>query len=171
MSRFSGIILFGLCIVLILYTGCITPVENRNVSITSPATPAPATQISVSPSFMATTLAPTPFVENSTPWIHVDPVALNHIVGDLFTLTGTTNLKSGDRVALYIYPSFAWNCGSMTETAVVSPGNGSVNTWSFSDVNLTKTLPPCHYIIDITDANNTVPAEEAYYNIVSKTDR
>jgi hypothetical protein len=57
MSRFSGIFLFGLCTVRILCHGCISPVENRNVPITNPAIPVPATRISVSPSLMVATPA------------------------------------------------------------------------------------------------------------------
>jgi hypothetical protein len=54
------------------------------------------------------------------PWIHIDPVG-DHSIGDVFNVTGTTNLPVGDKIHLEIYPStfktgktleFRWNVSS-----------------------------------------------------------
>jgi len=109
-----------------------------------------------------------PSPANTTPWIHLEPVA-DHSVGDNFSLTGTTNLESGTILSVFVHqsPASANKKKAYTDvrgTAVVRSGACNVNTWSFSD-DLT-TLLPSPYSIYVTAENATVEANLVQFYIV-----
>jgi len=72
-------------------------------------------------------------------WIRIDPVG-NHTIGDIFTITGTTNLAAGEEVFFIITPldyrpsAFAQEWASthfIPASDRVRAGSCGINSWSF----------------------------------------
>ncbi len=93
---------------------------------------------------------------NTTPWITIDPVE-NHVIGDKFIISGTTNLAPGDVLLVTLDrtdPAYlARMRASEVERSVMpaeitvmngTPGN---NTWQFS-VN-TEWLEQDRYMVNV----------------------
>ena len=110
------------------------------------------------------TVTPTlcPPTGNITPWIHLDPVA-DHIAGENFSITGTTNLKAGEILSISIVPYQPsankrryYDFTEIHGNAIVGCGNDSTNTWSFS-TGLPHLISG-YYIVDVTGENATFNA-------------
>ena len=159
--------------------GCISMSSHENISI--PAQTPPTTATLTMPHGVSPAVCPTS--GNTSPWIQVDPIALNHTVGEPLKITGTTNIKIGERLHVYILPPYRFGsvrtnvkqyCDSWDgETDFVRQGNCSANTWSFSDNNLTRTLSPScpAYTVIVSVTNSTINGGEDEIKIVSNTDR
>lgn len=104
----------------------------------------------------------------TAPWITIDPVS-DHVVGDMFLLTGKTNLDPGTVLSVYIIqPPYTGNScrpsgfGGDTEVRVTT-GNCGVNTWIF-EVNLSGAEPLNHpdqpyvpgYSVDVRNTSRHV---------------
>jgi hypothetical protein len=162
---------------LMVCTGCLSTNSHENLTMTIQTLPTTATL--TMPHGVSPAVCPTS--GNTSPWIQVDPIALNHTVGEPLVITGTTNIKNGEKLRVYVWPPIRGirtrgeqYCGSWEgETDLIQPGNCSVNTWSFSNINLTRTLPPScpSYTVIVTDTNNTISGGEDYIRIISNTDQ
>jgi hypothetical protein len=110
-----------------------------------------------------------PIPKNSTLWIHINPVS-NHYVGDVFEISGTTNLGSDDNLNITIIQSSFSRCPriysdcyrytSIQSTIIVQDGNCERNNWTYS-ANLSG-FKPERYIIDITDCNKSVKSSAVF---------
>lgn len=131
-----------------------TRVTNQDLH--TPQTPTPPT-------------CPSPV--NPSPWIHLEPVA-DHSVGENFSLKGTTNLNSGEKLSIFVYQSppspnkkLPSEYTDVRGVALVSAGECGINVWSFSE-NLT-TLRPSLYTTQVRAANNaTIEANLVQFYIV-----
>jgi len=139
---------------LILCSGCISTNSHDNLTTNPPLTTA---SLNTNSEAMPTTC---PTSANTTPWIRMDPVA-DHVAGENFSITGTTNLKIGERLSVSVsayQPSAnkkkSYDFFEVHGDATVRTENCSTNTWSFSD-GLT-TLRPASYLIIVTADNQTV---------------
>ena len=142
-------------VVLVVCMGCVSeqsPDNQTIIPLTSPTTN-PAGIITATP----TVCPPT---ENSTPWIHLDPVA-DHVAGENFSISGTTNLEAGGILSVSIFPYQPspnkrryYDFTEIHGNAIVRNGNSSTNTWSFSE-GLT-TLMPGYYVINVSAENETI---------------
>jgi len=150
-------------------TGCISPNSHDNLT-TAP--------INTTSNAIPTTC---PTSGNNISWIQVDPIPLNHTAGEPLVITGTTNIKIGERLYVSILPPYRFGmvrtnvkqyCDRWEgETAVIQQGNCSVNTWSFSDSNLTRTLSPScpAYTVIVSVTNSTINGGEDEIRIVSNS--
>lgn len=91
---------------------------------------------------------------DSVQYIGIDPVADEH-VGDVFTITGTTNLPAGTELLVQVYASSFEKKASDTgefSGAIggvdVIAGSGGINTWSM-DVD-TSVLVPMEYLVNVS---------------------
>ena len=159
-----------------LCTGCVSTNSHENLKEFS-QNPQTVTSLTM-PSGAISTECPVP--GNTSLWIRVDPIALNHSIGEPLRLSGTTNIKTGEQLRVHILPPIR---GIRTRedqycdtwegvTSVIQRENCSVNTWFFSDSNLTRTISPScpSYTIIITDVNNTINGGEDYIRIVRNSD-
>lgn len=174
--KHSVILLLVVGGILVFFAGCIS--TNSQDNLTAGAYPLPTT--AAANNVVVPTICPVP--GNTSPWIQVDPVALNHSTGEPLELSGTTNIKTGEKLRVYIVPPYRFGmvrtnveqkCDTRDGvTSIIQRGNCSTNTWSFSDSNLTGTLSPScpSYTIIITDINNTINGGEDEIRIVSTTD-
>lgn len=87
------------------------------------------------------------------PWIRIDPVA-DHIVKENFSITGTTNIRSGEILSVFVYQSPASpnkkrpsEYPDVRGNIAVRAGDCNVNARPFSE-NLT-TLRPSLYTIQV----------------------
>lgn len=155
MMKYRELTLFFIMGLLISCVGCISTSSHDNLTI--------HTQTSLTPVSGSTTsgVVPTvcPPLGDASPWIHLEPVA-DHIVGENFILTGTTNLKSGENLSVFIYQSppspnkkMPSEFTDVRGSAIVRTGDCYVNTWSFSD-NL-ATLRPSLYTTQVRAMKNT----------------
>jgi hypothetical protein len=143
-------------ILLILCTGCISENSHDNLANSTKTTQTTAPPNSSNNATL--TICPTP--GNTTPWIHLDPVT-DHGVGENFSIGGTTNLKAGEVLSVFITPyqpsankKRSYEFTEVEGNTIVMTGNCSTNTWSFSD-GLT-TLTSGYYIINVTAENETL---------------
>lgn len=155
MAKFPTLLLLFLGGLFILCIGCLSMNSHDNVT-TGAYTPLTTASLNSNRDATPTTC---PTSGNITPWIRLDPV-VDHIVGENFSITGTTNLNIGERLSVSISAwqprankKSSYDFFKVNGDAIVATGNCSMNTWSFSD-NLT-TLRPASYIIIITADNQT----------------
>jgi len=155
MTEYPKFALLLVAAVLVACMGCVSEhsPDNQTIILQTSPTINPVGIITATPTIC-------PPLGNTTPWIHLDPVA-DHITGENFSITGTTNLKSGEILSVSIFPyqpsankkrSYAFT--EIEGNTIVRTGNGSTNTWSFSD-GLT-TLIPSYYVINVTAKNETL---------------
>ena len=144
---------------LILCTGCISTNSYDNLT-TSTNTPLTTASLITNSEAVPTTC---PTSANITPWIRMDPVA-DHVAGENFSITGTTNLKIGERLSVSVsayQPSAnkkkSYDFFEVHGDTIVRMGNCSTNTWSFSD-GLT-TLRSASYLIVVTAENQTISGD------------
>lgn len=100
------------------------------------------------------TFATTSFIIGN-PTAFINPVG-DHVVGDRFTITGSTNLAAGDKLLIEITSSsfkpsqksqsgeFSGSSGTVT----IEPGRGGMNHWSF-DVDA-STFRPDEYLVRVS---------------------
>ena len=107
---------------------------------------------------------------NTTPYIIINPTG-THNARDIFEINGTTNLKRGERLSVFVYQSppspnkkYPSEFTDVRGHAIVQQGDCTMNTWIFSD-NLT-TLRPSLYTIVVTAKNATVEANLEQFNII-----
>jgi hypothetical protein len=107
---------------------------------------------------------------NTTPYIIINPTG-THNAGDVFEINGTTNLKRGERLSVFVYQSppspnkkYPSEFTDVRGHTLVQQGDCTTNTWIFSD-NLT-TLRPSQYTIDVTAENATIEANPEQFNII-----
>ena len=165
MAKHQKITLLLIIGLLISCMGCTSASYHNNRTIASPTTLTPFPS-----SVSGATFATCPPSENSSPWIHLDPVT-DHVAGEKFDLTGTTNLKRGEILSVLVYQSppspnkkMPSEFTDVRGSVVVQMGDCNANTWSYSD-NLT-TLRPSLYTIDVTAENATTEANLVQFNII-----
>ena len=148
-----------------LCTGCISTNSHDNLT-TGTYTPLTTASLNTNSEARPTTC---PTSANTTPWIRLDPVA-DHVAGENFSITGTTNLKIGERLSVSIYPyqpspnqKRSYEFTKIDGNTSIRTGNCSINTWSFSD-GLT-TLRSSYYIITVTADNKTIMADAGDFNL------
>lgn len=111
------------------------------------------------------------------PFISVDPVSDKN-AGDVFTVTGTTNLPVGTELMVEIYAaSFDEHASDTGEfsgamgTADVTSGFGGINTWSM-EVN-TSVFVPMEYLVNVSvitgDVRNSRTATGAPFGTTTFT--
>jgi hypothetical protein len=129
--------------VLVLAAGCMGQVETgkSDMNVTSPV---PTT---------ASIPIPTPIdpykVSQEGYWIKVDPIS-DKLVGDIFTVTSTTNVSAGEEILVQVYSSTFFPGGQREfygtfGTVEVNQGINGINTISF--VVNTSELKPDEYIV------------------------
>jgi hypothetical protein len=76
-------------------------------------------------------------------WIQINPIE-DHHVGDIFTISGTTNIPVGENISVEIFDDF-FRPGGMSyqdKRSVTIYNNGSINIWSttvnFSTMSLAR---------------------------------
>ncbi len=118
------------------------------------------------------TFATTSFIIGN-PTAFIDPIG-DHVVGDKFTITGSTNLAAGNKLLVEITSSsfrpsqksqsgeFSGSSGTVT----IEPGSGGMNRWSF-DVD-TSTFRPDEYLVKVSGTIIEVTASTTF-NIFEKT--
>jgi len=170
MMKHQALLLLLIGGLLMVCTGCISPNSHDNLT-TAP--------INTSSNAIPMTC---PTSGNTSSWIQVDPIALSHTAGEPLVITGTTNIKIGERLHVSILPPYRFGmvrtnvkqyCDRWEgETAVIQQGNCSVNMWSFSDSNLTRTLSPScpAYTVIVSVTNSTINGGEDEIRIVSNSD-
>ena len=109
-------------------------------------------------------LANVSMVSIETPWIRIDPIS-DHVIGDKFTITGTTDLAPGDNIFFTVISNDTHNsCGSTnamcnepmrygewnppSPTISVCQGQSGNNTWLF-DID-TAAFMPEEYFVTVT---------------------
>jgi len=105
------------------------------------------------------TVIPCPAMENRSPYIQVNPVS-DQNAGELFTISGTTNLAADEELHYSIFAVSSATTGTtnlsaaklVSSTTVVSRGSCGTNTWSVSG----EIQIPGNYFIGISDSVNTV---------------
>lgn len=117
------------------------------------------------------TFATTSFIVGN-PTAFINPVG-DHVAGDKFTITGSTNLAAGNNLMIEIVSSsfkpsqkvqgaeFSGSAGIVT----VEPGTDGLNRWSF-DVDASS-FKPDEYIVKVSGTTNEVTGSTTF-NIVEK---
>jgi len=117
------------------------------------------------------TFATASFIINP-PSAFIDPVG-SRVVGEQFTITGSTNLAVGDNLMVEItsssfkptYKSQSAEFSGATGMVKVVQGNGALNRWSFSvDAS---TFKPDEYIVKVSGITVDVTGS-TFFNIVEK---
>lgn len=89
-------------------------------------------------------------------WICINPIG-NHFIGDIFTVTGTTNLAEGQEIAFDIMPVIDRRSEFAKEWAMdhyavntqrVKSGTFGMNTWSFDTDS--RTFSPEEYYVAVS---------------------
>ncbi|MGA7797723.1 MAG: hypothetical protein WB986_03755 [Methanoregula sp.] len=114
----------------------------------------------------------------TTPFITIDPIG-NHTAGDVFFITGTTNLPVSEELFLSAYPTDLpvmqaktrstnpiWTWGINGDLHIISGINGT-NTWSFNATN--GNWVPDEYIATVSTTNYTVFSADQVFTIASTT--
>jgi hypothetical protein len=154
------VIVWIVCLIFSLCAGCVT-----NTPQVKPEPQSPATVLNITTDKTQ--------ADSQLLWITVDPVS-NHDAGDVFTITGTTNLSVSDEILVQVIPEW-WiqrpsksQCGGKeiigqgaTGTIVPVPGNNSLNLWNFS-IN-SSTFPSQNYIVSVDGVTRTASAESGFY--------
>lgn len=110
-----------------------------------------------------------PPVQNTTPYLRADPVS-DHVTGENFTITGTTNLPAGEMLVYSVF-SIGPGTGNTTiakigsSTIRVSAGRCNTNTWSVA----LSASSPGQYFIGISNGMNTVSAIKRFTIIPART--
>lgn len=115
-------IFIGIIVLAVFLCGCTQPSSDIN------QTAIPISSLAISTN------------TNSTYWIKIDPIKEIHL-GEVFTITGTTNLPKNDNISFEIYRT-SIHCGKnwctpnygITGTLSIDEGNNGINRISF-DVN------------------------------------
>lgn len=113
--------------------------------------------------------APTGFTI-SEPIVPIDPIS-DHVVGDRFTISGSTNLAVGDDLSITVIsssfgPTLKSQSGEFSGAAgivKVVPGNGGLNRWSFG-VD-TSTWKPDEYAVTVEGVTVDVQ-ESTLFNVL-----
>jgi hypothetical protein len=117
------------------------------------------------------TFATTSFIIGN-PTAFIDPIG-DHVVGDKFTITGSTNIAAGNKLLVEVTSSsfkpsqksqsgeFSGSSGTVT----IEPGSGGMNRWSF-DVDA-STFRPDEYLVRISGTVIEVTASTTF-NIFEK---
>jgi len=116
------------------------------------------------------TFAPTGFTV-SEPVVPIDPIS-DHVVGDRFTISGSTNLAVGDDLSIKVIsssfgPTLKSQSGEFSGAAgvvKVVPGNGGLNRWSFG-VD-TSTWKPDEYVVTVEGVTVDVQ-DSTTFNVLS----
>lgn len=106
----------------------------------------------------------------SPPDAFIHPVG-DHVTGDKFTITGSTNLAVGDKLQVDVYsssfsPTTKGQSGAFSGASgvvEVAPGSGGRNQWSF-DID-SSTFKPDEYIVTVTGIIQDVKGS-ATFNIL-----
>jgi hypothetical protein len=115
------------------------------------------------------TFASTSFIV-SPPTAFINPVG-NHMVGEKFTISGSTNLAAGDNLMVEItsssfeptYKSQSAEFSGVAGMVKIEPGSGGLNTWSFPvDAS---TFKPDEYIVKVSGITVDVTGS-TYFNII-----
>jgi hypothetical protein len=104
---------------------------------------------------------------SSTPWIKIDPIGNIHL-GEVFTITGTTNLPKNDNISFEIIRT-SIHCGKnwctpiygITGTVRVNEGNNGINRISF-DVNSSAFISD-EFTVKLSAENQTAYSTESMY--------
>ena len=115
------------------------------------------------------TFASTSFIV-SPPTTFINPVG-DHVVGEQFTISGSTNLAAGDNLMVEVtsssfkptYKSQSAEFSGAAGTVKIEQGNGSLNRWSFP-VD-TSTFKPDEYIVKVSGITVDVTGS-TMFNIV-----
>ena len=145
--------------VLALAAGCMGQAEtgksDRNVTSPVPTTPSIATTTEIEP----------PQISQEGYWIKIDPIG-DKQVGDIFTITSTTNLSAGEEILVQVYNSrIVRNITGTLGTVKVIQGTGGINTISF--VVNTSEFKPDEYIVS-EDATGQETFGIAFFNVFQK---
>lgn len=103
--------------------------------------------------------------ENTTPWIHINPVS-DHYVGDMFEINGTTNLGINDPLSFWItrrpirtrIPSQVYEIRGIVRT---QSRDCDTNVWSFS-IN-TSELGVGYYDVGVGTENFTISNWDLFF--------
>jgi hypothetical protein len=116
------------------------------------------------------TFATTSFII-SPPTAFINPVG-DHVVGEQFTISGSTNLAAGDKLAVEItsssfaptYKSQSAEFSGAAGTVTIEAGSGALNRWSFPvDAS---TFKPDEYIVKVSAITVDVSGS-TLFNIVA----
>ncbi|MDD5188991.1 MAG: hypothetical protein PHF57_12370 [Methanoregula sp.] len=150
----TKILIFFVVVCILITSGCVSQNKTGNTSgISANAT---------DPTLVQTPCPPTS--GNTTPYIIIDPIA-THNVGDVFEITGTTNLGVDTEIFLSLLEPMLWKM-SWDETDIrnyqysgssgyvkVQNGACGTNFWSFP-INLSGYFNPYSYTVDIEQESN-----------------
>jgi hypothetical protein len=108
----------------------------------------------------------------SRPTTVIDPIG-EHFVGDMFTITGSTNLAVGDTLMIEVYSSSfkptqkvqGSGFSGSTGTIKVVPGTNGYNRWSF-DIGA-STFRPDEYLVTVSGITLDVTGSTTF-NIVER---
>ena len=138
-----------LIIIVVLLAGCLGQVGDGKSSGNVPST------IFITSLIPIPTQIDPPRVPQEGFWIKIDPVS-DKQVGDIFTVTSTTNVSAGEEILVQVYSSTFFPGGQRnfygaTATVKVSKGTGGINTISFvvdsSTLYNSSLLKPDEYIV------------------------
>ena len=171
MTEYPKFALLLVAVVLVACMGCVSEhsPDNQTIILQTSPTTNPVGIITATPTIC-------PPLGNTTPWIHLDPVT-DHIAGENFSITGTTNLKAGEILSVSIFPYQPsankrryYDFTEINGNAIVGCGNDSTNTWSFS-MGLPHLISG-YYIVEVTGENATFNASTGGdFNIIdNRTD-
>jgi hypothetical protein len=138
--------------VLVLAAGCMGQAEtgksDRNATSPVPTTPSISTITEIEP----------PQTSQEGYWIKIDPIG-DKQVGDIFTITSTTNLSAGEEILVQVYSAThfngpkiqTWEFYGASSTVKVIQGSNGINTISFvvnsSTLYNSSPLQPDEYIV------------------------
>jgi len=104
-------------------------------------------------------------------WIRIDPIG-DKQVGDIFTITATTNLSAGEEILISVSPPFrngpkvqTGEFNGVVGTIYVIRGNGGINTTSF--VVNSSAFKPDEFIVS-EDAIHQASSGAAIFNVNPK---
>jgi hypothetical protein len=125
----------------------------------------------VSPTSTVVSIPSTP-VQPSPYWVQIDPIN-DKQVGDIFTITSTTNLSAGDEIHVQVYEpiknqikSSSYIISSAVGNVKVIQGNSGINTLSF--VVNSSTFHPNNFYTVTEMAENNDSFGYAFFNITPK---
>jgi hypothetical protein len=168
----TKIFIFFMVVCILITTGCVSQNQTRNTSGISANTKNPT---------LVQTQCP-PSSGNTTPYIYINPIA-THNVGDVFEITGTTNLGVDTKIFLNLYELMLldpgpfvtadpyYNYSGTSGYVKIQNGACGTNYWSYS-VNLAGYHNPKYYPVYVREeANHSINNHTEFFINLDQSER
>ena len=150
----TKILIFFIVVCILITSGCVSQNKIQNTS-----------DISANVTYSTSVQTPCPPISaNATPYIIINPIS-SHNVGDVFEVTGTTNLGVDTKIFLDLSEPYLldpgpfvtadpnYKCSGTKGYVKIQKGAGGTNIWSYP-VNLSGYHNPKYYDVNIREESN-----------------